>query len=474
MNQHHGDCLTLSLMSHTNVGKTTLMRTLLGEDVGEVLDRAHVTLEVSAHTLLQGPEGQRLVLCDTPGFGDSARLLKRLREHEDPLGWIKTESFDSQEQRALFCDREALSSLPSTSDVLLYLVNASESPQDRGYVDLELEILSLLELPVLILLNQTGAMRTLELMRDVHRWEEATARWPAVRGVLGLDAFTRCWVQEGRLFECVRDALPEDRRPLAESLLSLWREEHLDTLRKTTDLFAAELVRAAADSEPIITGAWGSDKQQAARALGERMEAGTLRVVDSMIVLHGLDGRSHQDFKADQIDFKAYNEQVAPKRWGILGGAGSGLLTGLGADLAAGGLSFGTGALLGALLGGTGGLFAARGYNSFRAGVTPCMGWSPEVLDRDLNFLLQKFLAVAHFGRGRGAWREASISAHWRDAVSAALADRKVYTHGVWKSARGETDEQALFDLRKDFAVQLAGTARSVLKAVYPEAGHWL
>ena len=33
----------LSLVSHTNIGKTTLARTLLMRDVGEIADRAHVT-----------------------------------------------------------------------------------------------------------------------------------------------------------------------------------------------------------------------------------------------------------------------------------------------------------------------------------------------------------------------------------------------------------------------------------------------
>ena len=33
----------LSLVSHTNIGKTTLARTLLSRDIGEVADRAHVT-----------------------------------------------------------------------------------------------------------------------------------------------------------------------------------------------------------------------------------------------------------------------------------------------------------------------------------------------------------------------------------------------------------------------------------------------
>ena len=35
--------ITLSLISHTNAGKTTLARTLLRRDIGEVLDQAHVT-----------------------------------------------------------------------------------------------------------------------------------------------------------------------------------------------------------------------------------------------------------------------------------------------------------------------------------------------------------------------------------------------------------------------------------------------
>jgi predicted membrane GTPase involved in stress response len=35
--------VNLSLVSHTNAGKTTLVRTLLAQDVGEVRDAAHVT-----------------------------------------------------------------------------------------------------------------------------------------------------------------------------------------------------------------------------------------------------------------------------------------------------------------------------------------------------------------------------------------------------------------------------------------------
>ena len=35
--------VTLSLISHTNVGKTSLARTLLRREIGEVRDQPHVT-----------------------------------------------------------------------------------------------------------------------------------------------------------------------------------------------------------------------------------------------------------------------------------------------------------------------------------------------------------------------------------------------------------------------------------------------
>ena len=62
--------INLSLVSHTNVGKTTLARTLLGRDIGEVGDRSHVTIEPEDYVLLRAPDDSELILWDTPGFGD--------------------------------------------------------------------------------------------------------------------------------------------------------------------------------------------------------------------------------------------------------------------------------------------------------------------------------------------------------------------------------------------------------------------
>ena len=71
--------VNLSLISHTNIGKTTLARTLLERNVGEVRDAAHVTATAEPHVMIETPEGDVLRLWDTPGFGDSARLARRAR-----------------------------------------------------------------------------------------------------------------------------------------------------------------------------------------------------------------------------------------------------------------------------------------------------------------------------------------------------------------------------------------------------------
>ena len=52
--------INLSLVSHTNVGKTTLARTLLGRDIGEVGDRSHVTIEPEDYVLLRAPDDSEL------------------------------------------------------------------------------------------------------------------------------------------------------------------------------------------------------------------------------------------------------------------------------------------------------------------------------------------------------------------------------------------------------------------------------
>ncbi len=151
--------IDLALVSHTNVGKTTLARTLLGRDIGEVRDAPHVTEEAEVHVLLRSPDGDALRLWDTPGFGDSARLVQRLRRSDNPIGWLLREVWDRYRDRPFWCSQQAVLAARASADVVLYLANAAESPRDAGYLPSEAQILRWLGKPVLVLLNQVGPPR---------------------------------------------------------------------------------------------------------------------------------------------------------------------------------------------------------------------------------------------------------------------------------------------------------------------------
>ena len=194
--------VSLSLVSHTNIGKTTLARTLLGVDVGEVRDAPHVTEFSDEHDLICTPEGDCLRLWDTPGFGDSARLAQRLRASTNPLGWLLSQVWDRWRDRPFWASQQAMRHVQAHSDVVLYLVNAAESPAAAAYVAAEMELLAWLGKPVLVLLNQLGEPRAPALeAADVATWRDHLAAWPLVKKVLPMDAFARCWVHELTLMQ---------------------------------------------------------------------------------------------------------------------------------------------------------------------------------------------------------------------------------------------------------------------------------
>src|SRR5918995_951778 len=174
--------VTLSLISHTNVGKTTLARTLLRREIGEVRDQPHVTTIAEAHPMIETADA-RLLLWDTPGFGDTVRLMTRLRREGDPIGWFLHQVWDRVRNRPLWCSQEAVRNVRNEADVVLYLVNATEDPEAAGYLKHELELLSWMNRPVLVVLNQVGPDATGSTLEG---WRRHLAAFAVVRGVLTL------------------------------------------------------------------------------------------------------------------------------------------------------------------------------------------------------------------------------------------------------------------------------------------------
>ena len=473
--------VTFSLISHTNVGKTTLARTLLRRDVGEVLDQAHVTETAESYTLIE-VGGDRLLLWDTPGFGDSARLMKLLRRQREPLGWLLHQVWDRVADRPLFCSQRAARNARDEADLVLYLVNATEDPIDAGYVSLELELLTWMARPVILLLNQVGA-------RDRGagaRWREFVNSWPIVRDVLSLDAFTRCWVEEDVLFRRAAKLLEDDKRQAMEELARAWSERNLAVFRSSVERMAGYLADTAVDREapgPVgddaeEPGALRSirealkftslDKRRAMKALNRRLDRATAALMDRLIAEHGLEGSSALKIEQRVQDFQIKGDGVPlNERSGALAGAVvSGALSGLAADALSGGLTLGGGLIAGGILGALGGAAIGRGYRLVGGGERPSVRWAPEFLDQLCEQVLLRYLAVAHFGRGRGEYSDLEHPAHWSPAVEQALAPHRAALQRIWSRAQEESPANDQ-PIRTGLAKILQETLQTTLNQAY-------
>jgi hypothetical protein len=483
--------LSLSLVSHTNVGKTTLARTLLARDVGEVRDEAHVTETAESQLLVESPQGDRLLLWDTPGFGDSLRLAKRMALAGNPIGWLLTEVWDRWRDRAFWSSQRALKHVWEQCDVVLYLVDASQAPEDVGYLDAELQVLALTGKPAIALLNQLGDPSDDAALEA--RWRQRLEGAPGVRAVLPLDAFSRCWVQEGVLWQAVAPLLPDAQRDAFERLQAAWRERQLAIWRASMAELSRRLARAALDTQQVESDGWRASvraiggrlgkalglrdddadapQQRAMALLAERLDDDVQRSTDTLIRLHSLDGRAGDDVLAKLARHYAARNPIDEGKAAIWGGVVTGALAGLKADIASGGLTLGGGLLAGGVIGALTAAGAARGVNLVRGVSQPELRWDPRVLDALLASALLGYLAVAHHGRGRGAWAAQEPPAPWVAAVDAAVAQQQPALQALWR--RGDVGESGeALSLRVQSLTESA--CAEVLKRLYPSCGSLL
>jgi hypothetical protein len=482
--------IQFALISHTNAGKTTLARTLMGMDVGEVRDAPHVTTLSESHILLQSATGDQLILWDTPGFGDSVRLSKRLGMADNPIGWFLREVLDRYRDRPFWLSQQALRTAREAADVVLYLVNSSEDPHDAGYLAPEMAILQWLGKPVVILLNQMGPPRPHpEEHAELQRWQSYLARYPVVQKVIALDAFARCWVHERVFYDAVADLVPGEKKPAYLRLFEVWRQENEARFHASMELIAQQILQAAQDAEPIAVeqGALlgtalkliGLDKQraqkrqeQALAQLMQRLNDSVLASTASLLKLHRLDAGA-----AGKINERVHRHYVvrAPVdagQAGLFGAMLSGAATGLSADLMAGGLSFGAGALVGGILGALSFAGAAWAFNASTDRKHPQVQFSDEFLRSLLVAALLRYLAVAHFGRGRGNFAEGEAPAFWQDEVEAAITDKYDVLKPAWQAGRcdsGQTENVvAVANARTNLSSLLLTLTRQILEKLHP------
>ncbi len=475
--------IQFALISHTNNGKTTLARTLVGVDVGEVRDAAHVTVLAEAHPLLRTAEGDELQLWDTPGFGDSVRLFRRLAMSGNPIGWFLREVFDRYRDKPFWLSQQALRTARESADIVLYLVNSSENPQDAGYLPAEMKILEWLGKPVVVLLNQLGPPRpAAQEQGEQARWKQHLDQYTMVRDVLALDAFARCWVHERVFYEAMGKLLDENKQAGYARLLAVWRANNQRRFHESMRASALQLVAAARDSEPVETQdktflqsamkavglAKSADQQRQEKAMGvliERLNQQLGATTRQLLQLHQLDPSEAAKVNARVRENFKVRAPVDKAQAGLLGAVVSGAATGLSADLMAGGMTFGAGALLGGVVGALTMAGAAWGFNTSTDRNRTTMEFADDFLQTLLIGSILRYLAVAHFGRGRGNFVEGEAPAFWQAEVEAAAGAQDGLMASLWQAMRTTPDDPKL-----EAHVQTAVTdiASRVLARLYP------
>ena len=445
--------IQFALVSHTNNGKTTLARTLVGMDVGEVRDAAHVTVFAESHTLLVTPEGDSLQLWDTPGFGDSVRLLRRLAKAGNPIGWFLREVVDRYRDRTFWLSQNALRTARDSADVVLYLVNSSEHPRDAGYLPAEMKILEWLGKPVVVLLNQVGPPRpAAQEKAEQESWKQHLADYPIVRDVLSLDAFARCWVHERVFYEAVGKLLEPASQEGYARLFAVWEESNAARFQQAMDITTRQLIAAVRDSEPVgieeksmlrsamkAVGLGNNAEQRQEKAMAgliERLDAQIGATTARLLALHKLDASEAGKINARVRQNFAIRAPLDKAQAGLIGAVVSGATTGLSADLMAGGLTLGGGALIGGLVGALTFAGAAWGFNASTDRNHPTVQFADDFLRSLLVAGILRYLAVAHFGRGRGNFVESEAPAFWQDEVERAVALHADGIKHAWQELR--------------------------------------
>ncbi|MDO4232735.1 MAG: DUF3482 domain-containing protein [Lautropia sp.] len=481
--------ISLSLVSHTNVGKTTLARTLLTRSVGEVRDEAHVTDEADRFELCKTPEGDLLLLWDTPGFGDSARLARRLLQSDKPIGWFVSQLWDRFADRPLWSSQQAVRNVREEADVVLYLVNASENPEDASYVEPEMKIIAWIGKPIIVLLNQMGppAGHKAEAA-EIERWRTYLSRFGDVKQVLALDAFARCWVQEGALLQAVAPLLSEAKQPAFERLNTLWQNQRRNTFDQSMQILAERLASTALDRERIPNSSlkdqlWdvgkemgkvlgiSREKQEDAKAkamsqLAERLNSAIRQSTDDLIHAHGLEGHASEDVLNRLADHYDVSETLNESHAAMVGGIVTGALAGLKADVFSGGLTLGGGMIAGGVLGALGGAGLARGYNMVRGLDAVTVTWTDAVMNRLVQSALLTYLAVAHYGRGRGEWAAAEHPAHWEKTVTDVLVQQNEQFTQFWRKRQNYGPDALTSALQTELTLAM----ERILIRLYPNS----
>ena len=351
--------LKLAVAGHTNVGKTSLLRTLTRDvGFGEVSHRPSTTRHVEGARL--SVDGEALLeLYDTPGLEDAIALLDYLERLDRPGerldGPARLGRFlEGSEARQRFEQEAKVLRQLLASDAGLYVIDARE-PVLAKYRD-ELAVLASCGKPLLPVLNFVSSAQQRE-----PDWREALARL-GLHALVRFDSVAPPEDGERRLYESLA-LLLETSRGRLERLIADQQAQREARKQSAARLIAELLLDCAACRRSVATDA--GQVQAAIDDLRKAVRQREQRCVESLLKLYAFRREDASASDLPLMDGRWGDDLFNPETLKLLGvrvggGIAAGAAAGAGVDLLVGGITLGAAALVGAIAGGA--LQTARSY----------------------------------------------------------------------------------------------------------------
>jgi hypothetical protein len=285
------------------------------------------------------------------------------------------------------------------------------------------------------------------------------------------DQFAPCWVRDGVFLDAIGEALPAARRSGFEHIRRAWGARNDERLHRSMVAVADHLLFAAKQVEEAQAGtlsvksllpaerdAQAGARQQAMEKIVKRLEASSAAMSAQVRTIHGVDEAAAGALE-HRLEERFLVQQPVDAPPAGMAGAASGAAMGASVDLLTGGLTLGTAAALGALVGGGAAYIAAAWKNRASPTGATIVQLSDDMLVALLEAALLRYVATVHWARGFPEPDE-----RWKSEVTARVEPAKPLLAGYWSAARS----QPLDRLVQPFAQELDRLAHAVLNHMYP------
>lgn len=337
--------VSIAVAGHTNVGKTTLIRTLMRSSIGEVKDSANVTKKGTAYYF----DGLQATFIDTPGFQQASAFLMYLDNKQEDPNFKLTKTSEEK----LKSDMDMIEFL-ANSHIVIYMGNLSVVPDD-AHKD-QISIVRRIQPRVVAVLNQER--KQLEAS-DKEVVDNRIKQWTEVfkeKGIESIVVFDAHWDKPAKvdeIYNAVRETLAPENQDIFQEGLNQFKNRQVE-IRKAACTILSSLVLKHQELSITTTKGKYIEKDVREKLAKESHDAQNafLQEVCKLYIL----AAQSPTISKDELLIQMKSSPDYVSRFGtgaFVTGIGAGLGAGIGACIGvfAGGVGAAPGAIIGAQVG---------------------------------------------------------------------------------------------------------------------------